>query len=197
MCSTAPAHQPVHKLVALRLGAAFLGIQRVVIGGDGFLDRLAGGHPTETESAARAAVTGGGTAFSSPGATAASDWPSRWPPWRRRSPCCRPWRPRGRWPAPACCVVSTPNATGTPRIHRDVRHALGRFARHIIEMRSIAADHRAQADHRVVAMLPRQFARPPAGTSHDPGTLTDVDQCPRWRPVRVSASMRARQQPLA
>jgi len=36
-------------------------------------------------------------------------------------------------------------------------HALGGFRGHVIEVRGLAADHRAQADHGVVAVLAGHF----------------------------------------
>ena len=53
-------------------------------------------------------------------------------------------------------VVSTPNATGTPDSSASLRQTLRAFAGHVIEVRRIAADHRAQADDAVVAFLRQQ-----------------------------------------
>src|ERR1035438_2414275 len=69
-------------------------------------------------------------------------------------------------------VVSTPNATGTPV--SDATWAIPLAA-------LVAADDGAEADHRVVAVLPRHFAR---DHRHFPraGNLDDIDQ------IRAAAS---------
>ena len=66
--------------------------------------------------------------------------------------------------------------------HRDVGHALGGLGGHVIEMRRFAADHGAQADDGVVAVLAGQFAGhqrhfPGAGNLDDVHSVRDRRRC--------------------
>src|SRR5262249_39522934 len=90
--------------VALRM---FFRVERIVVGVQGFFERLPASIPEEQdlESALAGPVAGRHYAkpatvlrdlITCPGAGHAAGWPSRLRSSPPRSPCCRPWRPHGR-----------------------------------------------------------------------------------------------------
>ena len=177
-------NQPVDKRVGLRLGPALFGVQRIVIGGGGFLHGLPARIPqVEDLQRSLARPSAGCHYFAwrncrirfaiSIAAMAAS------------KPLLPLLAPARSMACSSVLQVSTPNATGTP-LGGDVTDAFRRFPGYVIEMRRIAADHRAQANNRVVALLSRQFAR---HHRQFPGSRTFTTSISSGSPpVRASAS---------
>ena len=72
-------------------------------------------------------------------------------------------------------MVSTSKMHGTPVVARDLGDAPRRLVRHEVEVRRVAADHRAEADHRVVRRPDRARRSAVSGISNAPGTQATVD----------------------
>ena len=115
-------------------------------------------------------------------------WPSRSRVIAASKPLLPPLAPARSMACSSVLVVSTPNATGTPVSAATCASPLAASAGDVVEVRRLAADHRAQADDRVVLLLPRQFR---GHHRHFPGAraLSRYRSGRRLPPARVSASI--------
>jgi hypothetical protein len=102
----------------------------------------------------------------------AKDSPFRSPPARQSAPLLPALPPARSTACSTVSVVSTPNAIGTPDSSAMRRDAAGAFAGDVIEMRCLAADHRAQRDDAHRSGRDSASLRATMGISNAPGTRT-------------------------